>query len=71
MLPDNLPSGIRAALDRFKADHGGNLTDDQLIADALEDFLTAHGYLDAPKRKQDREEEAAGHRDDINPKNYD
>ena len=69
-MPHNLPAGIRAALDRFKADQEGNLTDDQLITAALQDFLTAHGYLDAAERKLDREEEA-GHRDDINPKNYD
>ncbi|HEU5067441.1 MAG TPA: hypothetical protein VFT61_04565 [Sphingomicrobium sp.] len=70
MLPDDLPSGIRAALDRFKADQGSNITDDQLIAAALQAFLTARGYLDAPQTKPHREEQA-DHRDDINPENYD
>lgn len=70
MLPDDLPPGIRAALDRFKADQGSNITDDQLVTAALQAFLKAHGYLDIPQAKSDREEQT-DHRDDINPENYD
>jgi hypothetical protein len=49
MLPDDLPPGIRAALERYRADQATNITDSQLITAALQAFLIARGYLDAPQ----------------------